>query len=215
SSFTRWSADLAVDYFLDNRSTIGFTGEWVRADDVKTPGVGGDTFSQPRYERKFFGLTLSSFDVGPVFRGTRLSIAFDQFFQGDDATSSMSLVSGLSTEDKVSRFNFHLQGNLYVLACHDTYAEVSFGYAHVNRREEVIVPLRPTSLASEALDRVFPNAVPGQPVPGVAHYTADEWDLKVLLTDEVHDPCWDQYIGVRLDWYHLDDTRSGENKDDF
>ncbi len=213
SSFQSLAASLALDYFLDNQSTVGITGQFVRAEDIESPIGGGGAFGQPRYERAFLALTFTSFDVGSVFHGTRASIALDTFVQEDDQTDSQAL--DLSSEDDVKRFDLHFQGNLYLHPCHDTWAELSVGYAHLERTETI-----ERSVTSPPTDGPFvgevvgPQAVPGGPVFGTTSFEANEWIVKALVEDESHNGCNDLHLGARVDWYHIDDDRTGETTDE-
>jgi outer membrane receptor protein involved in Fe transport len=209
-----FAASAAVDWFLDNQSTVGLTGQYVKAEDIRSPLENGGAFAQPKYERTFLALTFTSFDVGPVFHGTRFSLALDSFVKEDDQESSSTL--GLASEDSVDRFDLHLQGNLYLLPCHDTWAELTVGYAHIKRTESILcrdiyddLPGPPRDVAS-----VTPQAVPGQCVTGTTSFEAEEWVVQGLIEDEWHDACNDFHLGARVDWYHLEDDRTGDSRDD-
>jgi outer membrane receptor protein involved in Fe transport len=219
TTFQWFAGSLALDYFLDNQSTIGITAQYVKAEDIRTPlGIG---FTQPEYHRTFLALTISSFDVGSVFHGTRASVSFAQFLQEDDSQTSLSLTNGVSAQDDVTRFDLRLQGRLYLVECHDTWAELSVSYAHVERREEILPSTAPPPVeelgtaAGDLGTRVHPTAVPGQPVFGVAQYVANEWKVKALIEDEWHNSCWDFKGGVGLDYWWLEDDRSGQNREEF
>lgn len=219
SSYHWWAADLALDYFLDNQSTIGFTGQYVRASDIKSPVGSGDDFTQPSYERLFLALTLSSMQMGPIFHGTRMSINFDSFIGEDDQNSSLSLTNGVSSKDDVDSLSFRLQGNLYILPCHDTWAELSVAWAHLKRTERILcTPLvAPDTGVLRWMDdiKISPTAVPGTCIDGVASYEASELALKLLVEDEWHNACWDFHLGGRLDYYWIDDDRTGDTQDHF
>jgi outer membrane receptor protein involved in Fe transport len=216
SSYDWFGVDAAVDYFLDNQSTLGFTGQYVRAQDIKSPLGGGDLLTQPSYERLFLGFTLSSVNVSDYFHGARATVTFDSFIQNDDSQTDLSLTDGISSEDEVQRFDFHLAGNLYLFDCHDTWAEVSAGYAHLKRTEAILCIAVVDSGIRDAMDglNLFPNAVPGTCVDGVAEFTAEQWRVKALVEDESHSGCWDTHVGARADFSYIDDTRTGENRFD-
>ena len=218
STFTDWAGDLAVDYFLDNQSTLGVTAQHFQAEDIRTPLAGGGAYNQPKYARTFLGLTLTSASIGPVFHGTRFSFAFDDFLQNDNQTPLLGNTNGISSTDKTRRFDFRIQGNLYLAACHETWAELALSYAHLDRTESILcvrpanvpeLPFIPKQFA------VTPQADPGVCINGTAQYEANEWILKGLLEDEWYDGCWDYRIGGRVDWHHIDDNRTGESSDDF
>jgi len=213
SSYEWLGVDAAVDYFLDNQSTLGFTGQYVKAKDIRSPLGGGDLLTQPEYERLFLGMTLSSLDMGPYFHGARATVTFDSFVQQDDAQTNLSLTDGISSKDDVKRFDFHLAGNLYLFDCHDTWAEISVGWAHLERTEAILcLDLVNTDQAQALRDlKIFPNAVPGTCVDGVAKLQAEEIRVKALIEDEWHSACWDFHVGARLDAQYLDDDRTGED----
>lgn len=213
SSYEWLGVDAAVDYFLDNQSTLGFTGQYVKAKDIKSPLGGGDLLTQPEYERLFLGMTLSSLDMGTYFHGARATVTFDSFVQQDDAQTNLSLTDGISAKDDVKRFNFHLAGNLYLWDCHDTWAEVSVGYAHLERTEAILCLNLVNTDHAEAVKKlgIFPNAVPGTCVDGVATLQAEEIRVKALIEDEWHSACWDFHAGARIDAQYLDDDRTGED----
>lgn len=214
SSYRSMAFDAAVDYFLDNQSTIGFTGQYVRAKDIKSPLGGGGLLTQPEYERVFLGMTSSSLDMGPHFRGSRASVTFDSFLQRDDAQADLSLTDGISSKDDVKRLDLHLAGNLYLFDCHDTWAEVTVGYARLKRREAIDCNCDDIGQRAHVLDRsrVHPHGVPAPetPVTGIIEYEAEEFRLKALIEDEWHTTCWDHHVGVRIDLRWLDDDRTGE-----
>ncbi len=218
STYSFWACDLAADYFLDNQSTIGFTGQHVEANDIRSPLGGGDAYTQPKYSRTFLAATLSSFQAGSVFHGTRMSFAFDNFLQNDDQQTDFSTTDGISSEDKVRRFDFRLQGNLYLSPCHETWAELAVSYAHLERTESILctppidraaIPFLPRGL------NVEPQADPGVCVSGTAHFEANEWNVKGLIEDEMHRGCWDLHVGARFDYHHIDDDRTGETQSDL
>ena len=217
SSYRWFAADAAVDYFLDNQSTIGFTGQFVRNEDIESPLGGGDLLTQPSYERLFLGLTFTSFGSGTWFRGTRATVTFDRFLQQDDAQTDLSLTDGISSEDKVNRYDFALSGNLYLFDCHDTWAELSVGYAHLERTEAILCLNLPDTESVDAVNRLrlFPNAVPGTCVDGMSQVEAEELRVKLLVEDEWHTGCADHHVGFRLDYHWLDDDRSGEDRSEL
>ena len=217
STYDSYAFDAAIDYFLDNTSTLGFTGQYVKAQNIRSPIGGGDAFTQPEYSRLFLGLTLSSVQMGPVFHGARMSLSFDSFLQDDDQASALSLTSGVSSSDKVKRFDYRVSGNLYLWDCHDTWAEVAVAYAHLERTESILcLPVSaPGRLTWIRGITIIPTAEPGTCVDGFAKYTADELNINALLEDETHSGCWDFMVGGRLDWNHLSDDRTGESSDAF
>jgi outer membrane receptor protein involved in Fe transport len=217
SEFHWLAADAAVDYFLDNQSTIGFTGQYVKAEDIHSPLGGGGLLAQPNYERLFLGLTFSSLDMGPYFHGTRATITFDAFDIADDAQTSLQLTNGISSKDKVKRFDFHLAGSLYLFDCHDTWAELSVGWAHLERTESILCLGTPIPGTVDAVHRLglFPEAVPGACVAGSITYEAEEWRISALLEDEWHPGCWDVHVGGRVDFHYLDDSRTGTTITEF
>lgn len=210
STFNTWAGDLALDYFLDNQSTVGFTGQHVRVADIRSPIRGTGALAQPKYERTFLGMTLTSFGIGPVFHGTRLSFAFDDFLQNNDAQLLAPGVNGIQSADKVRRLDLRLQGSLYIWPCHNTWAELALAYAHTERTE-AILPHVPARIAPPI--EVNPQAVPGGPARGSVTYEVEEWILKGLIEDEWYEGCWDYHVGARADWHHLSDTRTGETRD--
>lgn len=221
STYSSIAADLALDYFLDNQSTIGFTGQYVKAQDIRGPLGGGDLYNQPSYERLFLGLTLSSAQLGPVFHGSRMSLSFDSFFQNDDQNTTLGGTNGIASTDKVKRFDFSLQGNLYILPCHDTWAELSVGYARLERTESILCRAEGVGPARALYDRWYPDATvttladPGVCVQGVATFEAEELRITGLIEDETHSGCWDVHLGARLDFHYISDTRTGEDSTDL
>jgi outer membrane receptor protein involved in Fe transport len=220
STWHRFSADVAADYFLDNQSTVGITGQWVRAEDVESPL--GDAFEHPQYERQFLALTLSSFAAGPIFHGTRLSIAIDSYFLEDEAEASTSPTAGLGSEDDSDTFAFSLQGNLYIIPCHETWGELAVAYTHLERTERILCADRVieegefTEFLRRQMGRsVDPQAVPGECVEAETSFEATEFRIKGLLEDQWHSACWDFHAGVRGDFIYLEDDRTGEEETDF
>jgi outer membrane receptor protein involved in Fe transport len=217
SSYSYFAADAAVDYFLDNQSTVGFTGQYVRGNDIRSPLGGGGLLAQPDYQRLFLGLTFSSLDMGSYFHGTRATISFDTFAQADDQQTNLGLSNGITSKDRVRRFDFHLGGNLYLFDCHDTWAELSVGYAHLERTEAVLCLNTPIPGTVDAVKRlnIFPDAVPGACVAGSSTFDANEWVVKALIEDEWHEGCWDIHVGARVDYHYLDDSRTGDQLNEF
>jgi outer membrane receptor protein involved in Fe transport len=221
SDYDQYALDLAADYFLSNRSTIGATAQLVRATNVRSPLSAITSADQPAYERFFVALSLTAFEVGDVFHGSRVSIAIDSFLQDDDRTVSDE-EAGIASETGSDRFDFHLEGSLALIDCHTTWAEIGVSYAHLDRTETLLcvpdtrggggneIPPGGQSLPS---GNVTPEAVLGDCVPVSNSFEAEEWRVTGLLQDEYHDPCWDWMGGVRVDYYHVDDDRVG-NEDD-
>jgi hypothetical protein len=235
SEYQSFAADAAVDYFLDNQSTLGVTAQYMKAYDIDAPAGVQTGLSDPEYERMFLALTLSSFDAGPVFHGSRVSIALDTIFQeSDDAFSGQN--AGLGAQNDVTRFDFHLEGNLYLHPCHQTWAELSVSYAHLERTETLLCggagPVIPKPGVPDGIDdhQDLIHAVEGGHDEGhhggvfavlgncntvIQSYEAEEWAVTGIIEAQQHDECWDKYVGARGDWYHYEDGRNGETTDRF
>jgi outer membrane receptor protein involved in Fe transport len=143
SDYEQFSADLALDYFLTNRSRVGVTAQLVRAEDISSPLAAGNSVNQPAYDRFYLALSLTSFDAGSFFHGTRASISLDTFFQDEDR--DLGAGSSLNGESDVSSFDFHLEGQLQLFCCHTTYAELTVGWANLDRTETLLcLPEDPT-----------------------------------------------------------------------
>jgi outer membrane receptor protein involved in Fe transport len=229
SSYEQLAADLALDYFLSNRSRLGLTAQYMKADDIETPlGVPGNSIVQPGYDRFFLALTATSFDMGSFFHGTRASISLDSFLQ-DDQRELGNTSSGLGGESDVKRWDIHLEGTLQLLCGHTTWAELNVGFASLDRREILLcTPVAGGPIA--APPKFDPNvemtflrmgqrgatfAVAGQCNTAVNEYEADELAVSALLQDECHTECWDWTGGVRVDFYRFTDTRVGADETDF
>lgn len=214
------AADAAVDYFLDNRSRIGFTGQYLKASNVGNPfGTFGD-LAAPSYERFFAAITLTSFDAGSVFTGSKISFAIDSFLQNTDQ-SFLGTGQGIANEEDISRYNFHIEGNLFLIPCHDTWAELNVSYATVdatttlicNRDQESAVVGPEGWFDDFRTVRTFADL---DDCIGVSSsYSADEFLVSLLLQDEWHNDCWDVYTGFRVDYAYLQDDRSGQNGSEF
>ena len=218
STFSSWAGDLAarllprqpVDRRL-HRPARPRRGHPQPASRAAAP------CTQPKYERTFLGLTLTSFGIGPVFHGTRISFSFDNFFQTTTSRRSSATRTASRSENDTNRFDFRLQGNLYLWDCHDTWAEL----AHLLRaprahRAILCVVTEPDRLPFLPKQfTVTPQADPGVCVNGSVTYEINEWILKGLIEDEWYDGCWDFHVGARVDWHHRDDNRTGETSDDF
>lgn len=219
TDYDEFAGDLALDYFLTNRSRIGITAQLVKAKDVTSPLALGNTVIQPGYDRFFLALSITSFDVGSWFHGTRASIALDTFFN-DDERELGTTGSGLGGESDVSRLDLHLEGTLHLLCCHTTYAELSVGWAHLKRTETLlcqgvapgVAPIKPDPVESTLgtmVDLGSTYAVIGQCQEATNSFEADELAISAILQDECHAPMWDWTGGVRVDYYLLDDDRVG------
>jgi outer membrane receptor protein involved in Fe transport len=216
SDYRTLGVDLALDYFLDNQSTIGVTVQHFEANDISSPM--GTGLADPRQERTFLALTLSSFDAGAAFHGTRMSIALDTFLQEED-NAFAGQPSGLGTTDDVDRFDFHVEGFLYLIPCHETWAELTVSYAHLDRTETLLcggrgaVIRRPkygsSGLEAVQIDPGSTFAVPGQCNTVVQAYEATELVISGILEDQCHTECWDRHFGIRFDYYGYEDTRPG------
>ena len=216
SAHERFSADLALDYFLTNRSRIGLTAQYVEAQDIQSPLAAGNSVNKPGYDRFYLALALTSFDVGSYFHGTRASIALDTFFQDDDRV--LSGASSLQGESDVSRFDLHLEGQLNLFCCHTTFAELTVGWGDLERTETLIcvptfpkpgVPDPELSLARFVDRGASPFAVPGDCVQATNTFEAEEISVVGILQDECHNASWDWTGGLRFDWYSIDDSRPG------
>lgn len=218
SEYDAVAADAAVDYFLTNRSRIGLTAQYVKAYDVETPLGVGSSAVQPGYDRFFLALTLTSFDVGSYFHGTRASIALDTLLSEDERELGTS-GSGLSGENDVSRVDLHLEGTLQLFCCHTTYAELTVGYAKLDRTETLlcVTPAaggpKPDPMADAALLRMADLgstfAVLGSCTQATNRFEAEELAITGILQDECHNACWDWTGGLRGDFYSIDDDRVG------
>ncbi len=225
SSYRSWAADLALDYFIDNRSRIGVTAQYVKGYDVHSPTAIGPGGPVPDYDRFFLALSFTSFDLGGVFTGTKASIALDSFLAKTD-DSFYGYSTGIGGQDDAKRYQFNLQGNLYLFPCHDTWAELTVGYARLKRQETIIGDTaqccQPTTapkigdgvladdsssiLAAQLLDgRTFQTIGFGTQL--TRRYTAEEWFASLLVEDQSHSECWDTHAGIRVDVYHNSDNR--------
>jgi outer membrane receptor protein involved in Fe transport len=127
-----------------------------------------------------------------------------------------SLIPGIGATDDVTRFDFHLEGNLYLSPCHETWAELNVAYAHLERVENTIcaVPLTvPVNDIWRGLD-VSPTAVPGTCVISTTSFEANQLHLNLLVEDQWHDACTDWHVGGRVDYYHIDDDRTPDSDRD-
>jgi outer membrane receptor protein involved in Fe transport len=217
SSYDEFAADAAVDWFLDSRSTIGLTLQHVQAYDVGAPVGTGSSLAQPEFSRTFAALTITSFGGGGVFQGSRASISFDAFLQDEDDAFAGS-TSGIASSTDADRFDFHLEGYLRLFGCHDTWAELTVAYAHLDKTETLVCPPPgpPVPKPGDAHDHggFFP-AVPGSCNTAIATYEAEEWLVSGLLEDQTHDECWDRHIGARFDLSWYEDSKTGESDFDF
>lgn len=214
SSWERWSADVALDYFITNRSRLGLTAHYVSAQDVQSPLALGSSVNKPGYDRFYLALSLTSFDVGTFFHGTRASFSLDTFFQDDDRELGGS-GSALAGESDVRRLDLHLEGTLDLFRCHTTYAELTLGLGNLDRTESILCTpvIRELGTASPALtlqrfiDRGATQAVAGNCVEASNSYKAEELSAIAILQDECHNASWDWTGGLRVDFYSIDDSR--------
>ena len=225
SSYEQLAADLALDYFLSNRSRLGLTAQYMKAEDIESPlTVPGNSVVQPGYDRFFLALSATSFDVGSFFHGTRASISLDSFLQ-DDQRELGNTNSGLGGESDVKRWDIHLEGTLQLFCGHTTWAELNIGYAHLDRTE--ILLCTPVAGAAPKMDpnvqmtfqrmgeRGATYAVVGQCNTATNQFEADELAISALLQDECHTECWDWTGGLRVDFYRFTDTRVGADETDI
>ena len=223
TGYRQLAADVALDYFLSNRSRIGLTAQYVKADDIDTPlGVPANSVVQPGYDRFYLALTATSFDVGSFFHGTRVAISLDSFLQDDDRQLG-NTTSGLGGQSDVDRYDLHLEGTLQLLCGHTTWAELSLGYAHLNRTEILLCAGRagfpkPDPNVEQTLLRFgTPSstyAVVGNCTQATNSFESEEFAATALLQDECHTACWDWTGGVRVDLYHFDDSKTGTDDTD-
>jgi outer membrane receptor protein involved in Fe transport len=219
SDYRSFAADVALDYFLTNRSRIGVTAQYVKAEDIASPLAIGNSVNQPGYDRFFLALSLTSFDGGSFFHGTRASISLDAFLSDDDRVLG-DTESSLNGESDVSRFDLHLEGQLNLFCCHTTYAELTVGYGKLDRTETLLcVP--PEVLPDQAgvpadvltmerfIGRGADWAVIGDCVQATNTFEAEEWAATAILQDECHNARWDWMGGLRVDFYAIDDSRAG------
>jgi outer membrane receptor protein involved in Fe transport len=218
TDYQTYAADIALDYFLDNKSALGLTFQHMQADDTASPFATGSSLADPTYERTFFGLTITSFDVGPVFHGHRASISLDRFFKEDDREFVSDPTTGIGSESETERFDAHIEGSLDLFPCHTTWAELTLSYAHVDRIERL--------LCTQGEFETDPVPLPGAAVIhdpsthaelGACNsvsraYEAEEILLSALIEDQVHDECWDKHVGLRVDLAHVEDTRNGRDE---
>lgn len=225
SSYNQLAADLALDYFLGPQSRVGLTVQFMDARNIRSPIQTG-TVSQPSYERVFIGLSLSSFNVGSVFHGNRFSISLDGFLEDDDRAVSNAGGAGIGSDNDVTRYDLHLEGNLYLCEGHDTWAEISAGYARLERRETLLCvptgPTRPQPTVPAVSDGLLSRT--GWPLttradlsncaPVIRDFEAEEYFISALLEDQIHDECYDLYGGARVDYFHAEDS-NGLDEDRF
>ena len=222
TSYEQYAGDLALDYFLTNRTRLGLTAQYVKADNIETPlGVPGSSIVQPGYDRFYRALTATSIDVGAFFHGTRLAISLDSLLQ-DDERALTGTASGLGGESEVTRYDLHLEGTLHLFCGHTTWAELNLGYAKLDRTEILLCGtpgggfpkpdpnVELTLLRFGREDTTY--AVAGQCNTATNVFTAEEYVANLLLLDECHTDCWDWTGGVRVDLYQFDDTRVGASE---
>ena len=224
SDYKQVSADAALDYFVTPRSRIGLTTQYTRARDINAPAATGSAFADPEYERFFVGLTFTAVEVGEFFHGQRVSLSLDSILQDDDR-SLIDSNSGLSSSDEITRANFHLEGRLQLLCGHDTWAELTVAFANLKRSETLICEPnpdpRPRDPDPDAGGQPKPITDPHTHAeidncdPVTRTYEAEELLISTLIEDQVHCDCWDQYLGLRADYVHIDDTRTNRDDDLF
>ena len=217
SSYNQLAADLALDYFLGPKSRVGLTVQFMDARDIRSPIQTG-TVSRPSYERVFIGLSLSSFNVGSVFHGNRFSISLDGFLEDDDRSVTNAGGAGIGSSNDAQRYDLHLEGNLYLCEGHDTWAEISAGYARLERQETLLcvpaAPTRPQPTVPGVSDSLLART--GWPLstradlsnctPVIRDFEAEEYFVSALIEDQVHEECYDLYAGARVDYFHAEDT---------
>lgn len=221
TSYDQLAADLALDYFLGPRSRLGLTVQFNQANDIKSPLQTGSV-SGPEYDRVFVALSLSSVNLGPMFHGHRISISLDSFLEDDDQLNS-GQNAGIGNADDVTRYDFSLQGNLYLICCHDTWAELHVGYAKLERDETLLcVPRTPGAGTSPLVDDdvirkvgegFSTNADLSNCPPVTRSVEAEELIVTALLEDQYHQECWDIYAGVRLDYFRVEDSFGREEEE--
>lgn len=216
TSYDQVAADLALDYFVGPKSRIGLTVQYMDASDIDSPFQTG-TVSQPSYERLFVGLSFTNFNTGSIFHGNRLSVSLDGFFSDSD-TSVSNQNSGIGGDDDVQRYDFNLKGRIDTCSCHETYAELSGGYARLDRNETLLcVPTTPGApgvpligAPDDVLRKIgisrsqYADLSDCQPVS--REYEAEEYFLSGILEDQVHQDCFDLYAGGRFDYFHVEDS---------
>ncbi|MGI9431431.1 MAG: TonB-dependent receptor, partial [Myxococcota bacterium] len=222
TSYDQLAADVVLDYFLGPRSRLGLTVQFNQADAIESPLQTG-TVSQPKYDRVFVALSLSSVNLGPTFHGSRISFAIDSFLQDDDQLSA-GQNSGIGSSDDVTRYDFDLQGNLYLLCCHDTWAELHVGYAKLDRDETLLcIPTRPGTpgsplIGDDVIRKVgedFTTFADLSNCPPVSRSVeAEELIVTAILEDQYHQECWDIYAGLRLDYFRYEDS-NGVDEESF
>ncbi len=222
TSYDQFAADVAMDYFLSPTSRIGITAQYVDASSISSP-LQTDTVNQPGYSRFFLAVSLTSFNVGSVFHGHRASVSIDTFLEDDDK-ATLAGTSGIGSEDDIERYDFHLEGNLYLHECHNTWAELSIGYAHLDRTETLLCvtgPGVPATAASEHTHVVINpspttrNADLSNCIPVVRQYEAEELLVSGLIEDHMHGAGYDLYGGLRFDYSYVDDNRVGKSESTF
>ncbi|MDJ0973863.1 MAG: TonB-dependent receptor [Planctomycetota bacterium] len=222
TGYEQLSADLALDYFLGPRSRLGLTVQFSQADSIDSPLQTGSV-SKPGYDRVFIGLSLSSVNIGPMFHGHRISISLDSFLEDDDQLNSAQN-AGIGNNDDVKRYDFSLQGNLYLLCCHDTWAELHVGYAKLDRDETLLcvptapgVPGNPLIDGDDVIRKVgegfSTNADLSNCPPVTRSVEAEELIVTGILEDQYHQECWDIYAGVRLDYFRVEDSFGREEEE--
>lgn len=218
TDYDQFSGDVAMDYFLTPRSRVGATIQYTKADNIETPFATGTSFSDPSYDRIFAGLTFTNFEMGGFFHGHQTSLSFDSFLQDDDRGLS-DVTAGIGSEDDVTRANWHLEGTLNLLCGHETWAELSVGYAHLKRTETLLCVNdvdarvdRPT-LPKSVSEAIHTHAeIDDNCEPVSRSFEAEEFIVSALLEDQVHCECWDSFLGLRADFWWIDDTRFDEDE---
>lgn len=223
TSYEQFAGDVALDYFLSNRSRIGLTAQFVQANDIETPlATPANSVVQPGYDRFYLALTATSFDVGSFFHGSRVAISLDSFLQDDDRQLGTT-TSGLGGQSEVERYDLHLEGTLHLLCGHTTWAELSLGYAHLDRTEILLcAPAaggpKPDPAVEQTLMRFGTPSSTYASVGGCTQATntfeSEEVIVSTLLQDECHTACWDWTGGLRVDLYHFGDSKAGADETD-
>ena len=216
TDYDQMAVDLAADYFLTPRARIGITGHYVKASNLNTPFATGTAFAEPSYERFYLALTMTDLSAGQFFRGGQMSLSLDGFFQDDDR-SLLNTAAGIGSQDDITRFNYKLEGQINLLRGHETWAELSAGYAHLDRTETLLcVPRAPG--AAPKPGELAPGATAAeidQCDPVSRSFEAEELLISALLEDRLHCHWFDTYLGLRADYWWIDDTRFSHSDSRF
>lgn len=223
SSYEQLAADLAMDYFLGPNARLGITLQYMQASDIRSPSsTGTEAASAPEYDRLFLGFTLQSLVPGDVFQGARISFAIDSIVQQDDLTIA-SEDAGIGNTDNISRYDISFSGPLYLICCHDTWAELNLSYGFLDRKETLLCfgedgeGETPRDQFLRTLENAGrrPHADLSNCEPVERTFEAEELFISGLITDAIHNGCYDFYSGIRCDYFHVADAQFGDaNRDD-